>query len=306
MSLGKKAGANQTGHVGTFRGDTSTVSQPSRPDETRPDPLWKTWDALANKHGEHATVHHTNGDKYRGQYEGNLRHGAGTLYFKNGDKYEGEFKGGMQHGFGTHWVNKDGKLRMHYRGGFGYGKRQGQGILALQDGGKYEGEWMAGKRDGQGKMIYPDGSVYEGMWKEGKRHGPGTQFYTNGDIFQGEHAFDLKDGPGTFFYVSKNKRYDGVWSKDMGKCGLYGTIEQQGDDGDSGLPRLTLLEPMGVLENEAYALQEKRQLEQSRVIDNPNDSSAIDRYHDGDITGESDGDYLDDAYGQNTAQRLES
>ena len=25
MSLGKKAGANQTGHVGTFRGDTSTV-----------------------------------------------------------------------------------------------------------------------------------------------------------------------------------------------------------------------------------------------------------------------------------------
>ena len=94
-------------------------------------------------------------------------------------------------------------------------------------------------------------------------------------VVAGAHAFDLKDGPGTFFYVSKNKRYDGVWSKDMGKCGLYGTIEQQGDDGDSGLPRLTLLEPMGVLENEAYALQEKRQLEQSRVIDNPNDSSAM-------------------------------
>lgn len=233
----------------------------------RPDPLWKTWDAMAQKHGEHAMVYHTNGDRYRGQYQNNLRHGAGTLLFKNGDKYEGEFENGMQHGFGTHWVNKDGKLRMQYRGGFGYGKRQGQGILAYQDGGKYEGEWMGGKRDGQGKMIYPDGSVYEGMWKEGKRHGPGTLFLTNGDIFQGEYAFDLKDGPGTFFYVSKNKRYDGVWSKDIGKCGLYGTIEQQGDeDGNSGLPQLTLLEPMGVLEEEAYNLQEKRELEHSRLL----------------------------------------
>jgi len=149
------------------------ISEGSFIEAPKPDPLWKTWDAKAQKHGEHATVFHTNGDKYRGQYEGNMRHGAGTLLFKNGDKYEGEFQGGLQHGFGTHWVNKKGKLRMQYRGGFGFGKRQGQGILAYQDGGKYEGEWMAGKRDGQGKMIYIDGSVYEGMWKEGSRHGPG-------------------------------------------------------------------------------------------------------------------------------------
>ena len=94
----------------------------------------------------------------------------------------------------------------------------------------------------------------------------GTLFLPNGDIFQGEYAFDLKDGPGTFFYVSKNKRYDGVWSKDTGKCGLYGTIEQAGDDTDSGLPRLTLLEPMGVLEDEAYTLQNKREIEHSMVL----------------------------------------
>ena len=116
-------------------------------------------------------------------------------------------------------------------------------------------------------MIYTDGSVYEGMWKEGKRHGPGTLFLPNGDIFQGEYALDLKDGPGTFFYVSKNKRYDGVWSKDMGKCGLYGDIEA-GEDGSSELPQLTMLEPMGVLEAEAYALQEQREIEHSRLRGN--------------------------------------
>ena len=47
-------------------------------------------------------------------------------------------------------------------------------------------------------------------------------------------------------------RYDGVWSKDVAKCGLYGSIET---DGDCGLPGLQLLEPMAVLEEQAYKLQ---------------------------------------------------
>jgi len=42
------------------------------------------------------------------------------------------------------------------------------------------------------------------------------------------------------------------------------------------------------------------------VIQNEANVCDSDRYHDGNITGESDGDYFDDAYGQNMAQRLDS
>ena len=62
------------------------------------EPLWKTWDGLARKSGEHATVYHTNGDRYRGQYDGDMRHGQGTLLFKSGNKYEGAFENDLQHG----------------------------------------------------------------------------------------------------------------------------------------------------------------------------------------------------------------
>jgi hypothetical protein len=126
----------------------------------------------------------------------------------------------------------------------------------------------------------------------------GTLFLPNGDIFQGEYAFDLKDGPGTFFYVSKNKRYDGVWSKDVGKCGLYGTIEQQDDDSSSGLPRLTLLEPMGVLENQAYSLQEKREMEHSMALGDSGFGNTSgygeETWQEGDVTGDSQQEYIEE------------
>jgi len=222
--------------------------------KARVQPLWKTWDKLARKTGEHATVYHTNGDRYRGQYENNMRHGQGTLLYKNGNKYEGEFQMDKQHGFGTHWICKDGKLRMQYRGGFANGKRAGQGVLAYEDGGKYDGEWLEGKQHGQGKMLYAGGEVHEGSWAEGKRHGPGTLFLPNGDIFQGEYREDLKEGPGTFFYVAKNKRYDGVWAHDVAKCGLYADV----DEAPSNLPHLTLADPIAVLEGLARDLERQR------------------------------------------------
>lgn len=42
-----------------------------------------------------------NGDKYEGQFYGNLYHGKGIYNFKAQNfKYEGEFQQGKQHGFG--------------------------------------------------------------------------------------------------------------------------------------------------------------------------------------------------------------
>lgn len=54
----------------------------------------------------------------------------------------------------------------------------------------------------------------------------------------------MKEGPGTFYYVSKNKRYDGVWSKDVAKCGLYGELND--NEEDSALPSLKLMQPIEV------------------------------------------------------------
>jgi hypothetical protein len=227
-------------------------------DGARQEQLWKTNDRKAQKAGEHATVYAANGDKYRGQYLNNMRHGQGTLTYKNGSKYEGEFERDKQHGHGTHWSNIKGKLRMQYRGGFANGLRDGQGTYAYADGGRYDGEWKAGKRHGEGRMTYTDGSIYEGSWRNGMRHGPGTMFAVNGDCFQGQYAMDMKEGPGTFYYVSKDKRYDGVWSKDVAKCGLYGEMSE---GGDSSLPQLTLLEPIKVLEERAFELEDERAIE---------------------------------------------
>ena len=62
-----------------------------------------------------------------------------------------------------------------------------------------------------------------------------------------------------------SRRYDGVWSRDVAKCGLYGAINEEGADpadlaaggggGAGGLPSLRLQEPMRVLEERAYELQ---------------------------------------------------
>ena len=65
------------------------------------------------------------------------------------------------------------------------------------------------------------------------------------------------------------RRYDGVWSRDVAKCGLYGAISEAGAGGEDGaggaeaggegaLPSLRLLEPMRVLEARAYELQVRR------------------------------------------------
>jgi hypothetical protein len=47
----------------------------------------------------------------------------------------------------------------------------------------------------------------------------------NGDIYEGSWSCGQKHGAGTHYFVAQNRRYDGVWSSDTPKCGLYGDIE---------------------------------------------------------------------------------
>lgn len=87
---------SQASSARSVMGNSQNASQGGR--RQMAEPLWKTWDGLARKSGEHATVYHTNGDRYRGQYDGDMRHGQGTLLFKKGNKYEGAFENDLQHG----------------------------------------------------------------------------------------------------------------------------------------------------------------------------------------------------------------
>ena len=74
-----------------------------------------------------------NGDRYTGEYEGNIRTGRGKYTWANGDTYEGDFLEGQLDGYGTYtWANGD----------------------------IYEGDYMENQRDGEGTYTWADGSIF--------------------------------------------------------------------------------------------------------------------------------------------------
>jgi len=230
--------------------------------------LWKQHDQKAQKAGPHSMVYFVNGNKYQGNWYDNKPNDRGTLYLKNGNKIEGRFSDGLPDGPGMSWVKSGKGLRLQYRGDFGRGLRHGQGTMCYKNGERYEGGWYAGKRHGQGKMFFSNGDVYDGEWRNDKRDGEGTLHVANGDVFQGLWHNDKKDGQGTFYYVAHRKRYDGVWKEDIAKCGMYGAI----DNGDGSqcpvqLPPNELKEPVGVLSQEASALQQERTVRVAEYVE---------------------------------------
>ena len=69
-------------------------------------------------------------------------------------------------------------------------KREGKGILYLNDGDRYEGDFKNGKYEGKGIYYYNNGNRYEGDYKNGKREGKAIFYFKNGDRQMG----DWKDG----------------------------------------------------------------------------------------------------------------
>jgi len=47
-----------------------------------------------------------NGDKYIGEWKGDVKHGKGTYSYANGNKYVGEYKNGIKHGYGTFYFGE--------------------------------------------------------------------------------------------------------------------------------------------------------------------------------------------------------
>jgi len=135
---------------------------------------WKTWDRDADKEGEVSTVFWTKGERYKGEWHRNQKHGRGTQYYPNGDKYEGGWVEGRRSGQGTFWKYDNGKYRVQYNGQWQDDKREGFGTFFNKKGEFFQGEWRQGKRYGKGRQTYggrpPDGfggDIYEGDWLDG-------------------------------------------------------------------------------------------------------------------------------------------
>lgn len=231
--------------------------EPSRLEEAPFQPLWRTWDQLAQKSGTRHMVYWAKpcGNTYKGDWENNKKNGPGTQTWGNGYVYEGEWRDDKPHGSGTLWFKKGNKLVLRYRGNFAGNKKEGYGVYKYPSGEIYEGEWLSGLRSGQGRHTYKNADVYDGQWAKGNRQGTGALYRANGDVYRGEWANDKKNGSGTFFYREKRKRYDGLWVDDIAKCGVYGDLDPQNYSTEPHpIPKIELMDPLLVLEESAATL----------------------------------------------------
>ena len=126
------------------------------------------WFGVFMEDGYHE-VDYPNGDRYKGEYKYDNKHGQGVYTFADGERYEGEWKYDNKHGQGV-YTYSDGE---RYEGEFKDDNKHGQGVYTFADGERYEGEFKDDNKNGQGVYTYSDGERYEGEFKDGKRNGQG-------------------------------------------------------------------------------------------------------------------------------------
>jgi len=155
-----------------------------------------------------------NGNKYIGDYKGELMHGKGEFIWTNGNKYNGEFKNGMRHGNGT-LTYFDGGI---YSGGWKNGYRCGHGKQKFGDGDFYDGEYgNDGRKTGNGTYIWANGYKYVGEWKNTNMHGKGTMTYPDGRKYIGEWENSKYNGKGTLYASDGSIISQGQWVNDVFK-----------------------------------------------------------------------------------------
>lgn len=146
-----------------------------------------------------------NGSSYKGEWDGNKKHGFGIETSTDGTKYEGEWSQDKRHGRGTLWVKKNKIFVKVYAGGWSNNKMEGQGVYSYEDGTVYKGNFHQNKRSNFGRLEYPNGDVYSGDWVDDAKQGVGSLFLSNGNIYEGYWVDNNKEGPGKFFYAATNK-----------------------------------------------------------------------------------------------------
>ena len=90
---------------------------------------------------------HPSGNVYEGQFQGSLKHGAGTFTYADGAVFEGDYQNGLMHG---------------------------QGIYTWANGNVFEGAYQNGQRHGGGTFTFANGDVDVLIFEEGRPKGPGV------------------------------------------------------------------------------------------------------------------------------------
>lgn len=210
----------------------------------------------------------TTSSSYVGEWTNSKRSGFGTFEKKGRYKYEGQWKDDMREGAGTLWAkNRSGKMVKRYCGSWYKDQFHGRGIFYYANGDKYEGSWENHHRHGKGTMEYANGDIFEGQWEDGVRSGIGILLYANGDRYEGSFRNDVKEGPGRHYYMKSKKIYDGEWSNDMAKCGVYSDMPKEFDSEPAKrddttytirLPSLELKDDEGVLNFAVKRVEDRR------------------------------------------------
>lgn len=112
------------------------------------------------------------GNRYKGEWRKDVKHGFGIKAWANGDRYEGTWTEGTKHGqcyslrvacifrSRTTLTNTIILLLLSI----------GKGVYIWKNGDKYVGEWEHDKKHGKGVFVFSNGRKKEGYWQNDFKH----------------------------------------------------------------------------------------------------------------------------------------
>jgi len=179
-----------------------------------------------------------NGYTYKGDFQGQLMHGKGSLTFPhNQGKYFGGFEDGVINGVGSYTDMNGYLLVAHFASnaanGFGillsadknmyyigeFKDNLFDGVGTLFDGWSfYRGSFKEGYYDGEGLLISFDDhgsplAYYQGAWMAGQKCGYGRCVWLDGRTYSGYWENSQLNGPGVFYYKNGDC-YMGIYEND--------------------------------------------------------------------------------------------
>ena len=118
--------------------------------------------------------------------------------------YIGEWKNGKRDGIGLLHLENEYK----YFGQFSENNIVGYGILFHQNGDSYKGQWKNYQADGWGIYFIKNGAFIRGMWSHNKPNGFGIERWPRQSVYSGEYNNGNKDGIGILNF-NKKAWYEG-------------------------------------------------------------------------------------------------